>query len=518
MPMNKFTRPLVTALLLSTVVLCLQSCNDGSVQLERQKIQFTFSTGSTPAGRAKDVKLPENTRLRISIETSAGASVFSNHEVEILKAGDGYIAAPVELLPGSYVVTDFMLVHESEVLYATPKSGTPLSQYVTHPLPFSFSVAENSVANVAMQVMDVRDEEPEAYGYASFKINIVNTLSITVFSTEGGQTSLTGATAELRKGKKLIKNFSLNAGVNTISFEGEPDTVYTLIAYTDKEAGTKTFNFKALKQALGANPLKLTLESALILSLESYVDEGNEYEEYFDLALDGTGAVNINWGDGHQESGSLPYQGSHEYTNGTYTAIVTGDVHQLTNFSGFSYGTIIFAIKGLTNLTALKTYDPSWGAVPIKVDLSNCKKLETVYVAKYGAPYETIDLRTDFKLPEEHFITKFVFDAPSFDMNREYISAEELEVMVDNIYDNVMNRYIYGGIFAVNPVEAPSPETQRKLDFLQNSYDWDIRFNDAIYEEDAEAGRIKRDSETRRENWVRNKFPNKRNNKMVFTR
>jgi hypothetical protein len=424
-------------------------------------------------------------------------------------------------MPGTYAITDFMIVQDSEVLYAAPKSESALSAFVLNSLPYNFLVTENSVVDVSMQVIDVRDEKPEAFGYASFKVSIVNTLSLTVAKPKGGQTSLKEVTAELRQGKELIKTFSLDAGMNTIAFEGDPDAMYTLSVYAGEVAKVKTFNFKELKKELGAKPLKITLEPALLLTMVSSVDEGNEYEEYFEFVLEGTGAVNINWGDGYEDSQTLPFSGSHEYTTGSYTAIITGDLDQITNLYGFSYGTIIYAITGLTNLTALKTYDPSWGAVPIKVDLSNCRNLETIYVAKYGAPYEPIDLRTDFKLPQEHFIKDFIFDAPSFDITRENISAEELAVLVDNIYNNARKRNILEGRFFVNPVEAPSPETQQKLDILQNEYNWDVGLNGDIYEDGSKAGRTKPDLTARRENWLRHKFPNSehllRSAKMALT-
>jgi hypothetical protein len=421
--------------------------------------------------------------------------------------GDGYTADPLEFLPGTYVITDFMIVKDNEVLNAAPKNESAFSSFVTHSLPYKFSVAQNGVATVSMQVIDARNEKPEAFGYASFKKNTVNKLSFMVSKTKGGETSLRGATAELRRGKHVIKTFSVNPGMNNITFEGEPDAVYTLSVFAGEAAKVKTFNFKELKKQLGAKPLKITLEPALLLTIHSSVDEGNEYEEYFELVLDGTGgAVNVNWGDGYENSYTLPLNAPHEYTTGTYTAIVTGDLDQITNLYGFSYGTIIYAITGLTNLTALKTYNPSWGAVPIKVNLSNCTKLETIYVEKYGAPYEPIDLRTDFLLPQEHFIKEFVFFVPSLDPTRENISTDELKVIVDNIYNNTTQRNIYDGKFFVYPVDAPSPETQQKLDILQNKYNWDVRLDGNIWDDFSEAGRTKQDLDARRENWLRDKF------------
>lgn len=507
--MNNLSKHFTAVWLLSTLILCLQSCDDRGVQLEKSKVRFTLSPGTTSNGKVKDTDLPENALLRISIKSNSGTPIFSDHEVQVLKAGNGYITDPLELMPGTYQITDFMIVNDSEVLYAAPKSKSQLSSFVQHSLHYNFSVTENSVANVSMQVIDARNEKPEAFGYASFKVKKVNTLSFMVFKKKGGQTSLREATAELRQGKRLIQTFSLGAGKNTIAFEGDPDAVYTLSVYAGEEAKVITFNFEQLKKDLGAKPLKITLEPALLLTIESSVDEGNEYEDYFEFILEGTGgAVNVNWGDGYDDSATLPFNGSHEYTSGTYTAIITGDLDRVTNLYGFSYGSIIYAIKGLTNLTALRTYSPSWGAVPIKVDLSNCKNLKTIWVEKYGAPYEPIDLRTDFKLPAEHFIKEFVFLVPSLDPTRENITAEELEVLVDNIYNNTIQRDIYEGKFFVYPVDTPSPETQQKLDILQKEYNWDVRLDGNIWEDGSEAGRTKQDLKARRENWLRNKFPN----------
>lgn len=498
----------------------LQSCSDQGVQPQKQKVQFTFSNEATSDnGRAMDTNLPENTRLRVSIETSAGTPVFSNHEINVMRAGGSYMTDPVELMPGIYVITDFMIVNENELLYATPKAGSPLSTHVTQAVPYTFTVSESSVANVNMQVIDSRVNAPEEFGYASFTANVVNLLSVSVFKEQGEGTSLTTATAELRQGKTLIKTFSLNASTNTISFAGDPDDEYTLMVYAADAAKVMNFNFKELKEGLGTNPLKITLEPALVLTVLSHTEEGQEWEDYYELALEGAGGtVHINWGDGREDTGTLPYVGSNEYTDGTYTAIVTGDLNQITDLWGFAYETYMTAIDGLTNLTALKTYNPSWGAVPIHVDLSNCENLETIFVEKYGAPYNPIDLRTDFNLPAQHYINKFVFYAPGLEEFRGKVTAEELEVMVTNIYNNTISRNINGGKFIVTPVDDPSPQTQEMLDLLQNYYGWTIGLNsDNIYD-DSEAGRVNTSLEARRENWLRDRAPGKRispNAKMV---
>ena len=482
--------------------LCLQSCNEQSTEFEKQKVQFSLSLASTSSGSVGEIDLPENARAMITVASRDG-SVLSNHDIAVYKTGDVYITDPLTLTPGAYMITDLMIVKDSVGLYVTPKKGAELN-VITDALPHNFSIAANNTAIVSMQVMDVRDQDLQKFGYVSAKAKS-NTLSIAVYDNG----SLTSATAELRQNKTLLKTFSLTAGINTISFGGDQKVPYTLTVYTAHSANAQTFNIKALKRELGKNPLEIVLEPALVLTTESYVDVGNEYEEYFEFRMEGTGSVNINWGDGEQSATTLPFELSHEYILGEYKLIVTGDIHQVTDFLGFSYGTIIKAITGLTNLDALKIYDPSWGAVPIKVDLSNCTQLERINIAKYGAPYEPIDLRTDFKLPTEHFINAFIFDAPSFDSNREFISAEELDVLFSNIYDNAITRQIYGGQFLLNPVVAPLPATQEKIDILISEYNWQVAFNDdiwGVYNSEFARSSSTQDSNEHREQWLRERF------------
>jgi hypothetical protein len=509
--MRNFTKLLSIATSLFAVALFLQSCTDQGSQFEKQKVQFLLCPTSITGAAADDIALPENARARISVTSSNGASVLSDHEISVFKTNGVYITDAVDLSPGAYTITDFMIVKDSVALYLTPKKGAELTTATPHALPYKFSVGEANAATVSMQVIDVRDLDLELFGYASAKARN-NSLAVAIYDSIDGNTFLTSATAELRQNKKLLSTFSLAAAVNTITLGGDHKMPYTLTVYTANSAKTRTFNIKDLKHEIGNDPLQLVLKPAFVLKLESYIEAGNETEEYFEFRMDGQGKVNINWGDGEESPATiLPFQISHEYFAGSYTAIVTGDLDQIGDFSGFSYGTIIYAITGLTHLTSLRVYDPSWGAVPIKVDLSNCKQLERIGIAKYGAPYETIDLRTDFKLPAEHYITVFSFDATSFDSTREYISAEELDAMLSNIYNNVVARQIYNGTFLVNPVVAPSAETQQKIDILKNQYNWRVSFNDDIYiDYGINAGRsaTSSDPNAAREQWLRERFSN----------
>src|SRR5690606_36140622 len=85
----------------------------------------------------------------------------------------------------------------------------------------------------------------------------------------------------------------------------------------------------------------------------------------------------------------------------------------------------------------------------------------------------------------------------------------ELDVLVNNIYNNVTKRNISDGRFLVYPVDTPSPEAQKKLDILQNKYNWIVRFDGNVWDDNSEVGRnASPDLDERRENWLRQKFPN----------
>lgn len=104
----------------------------------------------------------------------------------------------------------------------------------------------------------------------------------------------------------------------------------------------------------------------------------------------------------------------------------------------------------------------------------------------------------DFQLPEEHFIKEFYLS-----INNIIISAEELEVYVDNIYNNTRRRSIEDGIFYIYAAEAPSPETQQKLNILQSDYHWDVILDESIWDIEgggSEARRTKQDPRARQEN------------------
>src|SRR5688572_2059144 len=228
---NSSHNHIIAVCLLTTIIFGLQSCDDQNVQLDKSKVQFNLSPGGTSEGRVRTMELPEDASLRINVESTSGISILSNHEIHVSKSGDSYFTEPLELLPGTYVITDFMIVKNGEVLNAAPKMKSDFSALVMNALPYNFSVAGNGVAKVSMQVIDARNEKPEAFGYSLFRMSSLNKLFFMVSMAAGGHASLKGASAELRRGNHMIKTFPVKPGMNNLTFEGDPDAEYTLSVY-----------------------------------------------------------------------------------------------------------------------------------------------------------------------------------------------------------------------------------------------------------------------------------------------
>src|SRR5687768_9447241 len=164
-PSNYF---LLTVWLLA-ICFIIQSCSEQGISLEKQMVQFTLNPASTESGQVNEIDLPENAHAIISITSSTGGSDFTNHEVAVSNNNGVYVTDRMELTPGSYTITDFMIVKDSIGLYVAPKKGAELATSLTDALPFNFSVSENNDATVAMHVMDVRSDDLERFGYTSAK-------------------------------------------------------------------------------------------------------------------------------------------------------------------------------------------------------------------------------------------------------------------------------------------------------------------------------------------------------------
>src|SRR6187431_3759251 len=203
----------VRALIFISISLVALNCtNDESIPVQG-KVQFALAITSASAdgGRILSQSFPSGSYISLSIETPSGASVYSLKKVDLIKLGDGYITAPLALAEGSYRLTDFFVMSASnEILYATPKAGSPLAGLVEHPLPMNFSITADGIVNLDVQIVDADQQSPQDFGYVSFGVDVVGSdFSVSVFIGENNALSLTSGTLRLYLGEELIHSQNL---------------------------------------------------------------------------------------------------------------------------------------------------------------------------------------------------------------------------------------------------------------------------------------------------------------------
>jgi hypothetical protein len=123
-------------------------------------VAFSFGGSAVPA--ASSVKamtlgaqsLPPNlTAVLVSIRNEAGEAVADKRRLALTAFGAGYVSESVALSPGTYAVTEFIIVDETNAArYATPIEGSEKADLVEDPLPVSFTVAAADTETVALEV------------------------------------------------------------------------------------------------------------------------------------------------------------------------------------------------------------------------------------------------------------------------------------------------------------------------------------------------------------------------------
>lgn len=449
-------------------------------KLMPEKVQFTFafkSPDGTP-GRVGSFELPPGTSLMISIEKENGQPVLANYKIGLLSVGGSYITEPLALAPGHYKLTDFMLVNEdSEVLYATPRKGSMLAEVVDNPLPHKFTVIRNKVTELEMEVIDVTRSEPEAFGYASFDVDIVNALQVAVFVAEDDDVSLTTAKAYLLKTRDLVfydtlQRFDLAAKVNLLPYKQDANELLTFVVVKDTYITyRREFTLTELLAELNNQPLSIVLQPTL--TVVGYSSDTADYLLNFEIEFNTTADFDVDWGDGfteHVHVTDYSWNPHHGYNSppGKHTITISGDLSKIVSFTAYSTDYI-----DLTHLPELRTFQIPYTMGPRTLDLSKNKKLHWLFLVDTNI--ETFDIAANTKL--QYF---YLVKCPN-------ITTERIDILINSLYTNVtttnlqngsahLSKGFYGeGQFFTGP---PSEASLAKLRIIRDSYYWGITPSD----------------------------------------
>ncbi len=143
-----------------------------------QEVSFSFSP-LEEGGRLHET--PTADKIRFSLE-KAGEIIFDQHDLDLTAFGNSYITSPVNLEIGTYTLTYFIVLDDSDkVIYAAPMEGSEKQDFVNDPLPITIEVQADQTTTVQPEVLKVESEEnPTQFGYVSFGFEVVNTLLLNI--------------------------------------------------------------------------------------------------------------------------------------------------------------------------------------------------------------------------------------------------------------------------------------------------------------------------------------------------
>lgn len=178
--------------LLSLVLLFLMStCQQEELNLQDEKsgIQFSLLSGAIPA--------PENGRINedvptvdpgmCNLEYAAYAKVEINGEdtytVKIQQWEDSYKTNQLELDPGTYEVTKFVVYNdEEEALFATPTTESKFEKFVNAALPMQFTIENYQTLEYQVEVLCVENFSPPEFGFAFWNIDLKQTKQLCIIA------------------------------------------------------------------------------------------------------------------------------------------------------------------------------------------------------------------------------------------------------------------------------------------------------------------------------------------------
>lgn len=456
-------------LITAAVAFFITACQEEET-IQQGQVQFSFSAADVNEanGRKPLSDVPAGSTLRISVATEDGNTIFTSKKVELVKNGTSFLTDPIKLKAGRYVITDFMIVskHDS-LLFAIPKSGSNLADWVKSPLPIKFSVGSNALNNIEGEVIDAARKKSEDFGYTSFNVKVATSsgLSIAAFTNNGGTMNLATANAAILLGTDTVFKKILAAAVNELSFKGDAKATYTLVLTKDGFA-KYTQNFSLA--SLSSDPISAVLQPALTVT---WTLPGST------IYLDGrAGAhLNIDWGDNHSEN-NTPLQNTgyaHTYaTPGKYFVSITGDLNAITFFE-IEYQDGINHVSPV-HLPELQDFRlPLCEYTSSKIDFSANPKLANIDLGGVRGNLRDIDISNNVALL-------------NIDLQAGLFSDTVMNKLIDNLYascqaGNRKNGYMnIHTILYDNPynpanrdmIGPPGAAQVEKLNKLISDYQW----------------------------------------------
>lgn len=437
-------------------------------------IQFALNPSVVADGQGrKATSLPDGASIFVSIRRVSGDEVYNLHEVRLFKVGDGYISEPLALAGGNYELTDFLVADGTGgVVYASPKEGSDLAMYVEDPLPQTFAVSDDAIAQVTVQVLSTDAHQPQQFGYVTFRVDVVMppVFQLAVFKPEGGGLVFSRAHVYLVADDDTVFYQYVPAQTNTINFTPQPGAQYRLMLY---ENGFKRYDQYLQPADFTGEPLKVVLEPAFTfvlinphgpISFSWTVLEGNEDKVFW-----------VDFGDGRTAG---------EYTIGTHLPMpyeYSDNSPRFVSISGnldvidrVLFGDVHGSMDSVSvqHLPALEVfYVPEAWDTPATIDFSQNPNLSSIYMEFSSLSSLDVSHNPLLRYIPINGSTHFTTASVDAFITSLYNAITRQPPGPDVVgYLNIADGYRDSMV----PIGPPSEEARAKLRTLANTYGWGI--------------------------------------------
>ncbi len=207
-----------SALFCAIIILLIIGCKEDNNDLTNVDYTFTFSLQNANGRLSSDYSVKS---ILVSVTDNNGNEIYKLKELKVYNFDGEYISEPISLIPGSYSVTDFLVIDKNQnVVYVTPKSGAPLAYLVENPLPVNFNIIDDQVNKINLEVIDIVDGSPNDFGYNTFSFSIVETFdfltAVFVYDEVIKNFKLTSANITVTSGEDTLFSKSISDSTNSI--------------------------------------------------------------------------------------------------------------------------------------------------------------------------------------------------------------------------------------------------------------------------------------------------------------
>lgn len=423
------------------------------VNVKGSKTTVTLSVDSKTSQQ-----IPDGSTALLSLSSSHGQELLSDHMVTLTRRDGSMVTEAITLQAGDAVLSEFVVLHNDEVLYAAPKEGSSMAGAVSTPLGQRFAASKPGRINVEVEVMDAKGIDSKRFGYESFKKKPKNTFNIIAYFFDNGVKTPLTSYLQIRNEEEAFYYY-MDAEVNTFTFEGDHNRTYLLTAYRPgfyREEISFTLNKMKVKK----DTIEIIMDFTDPADRISLMPSDTQFNVTWGMV--GVGSLYADYHDGSGEYAPYPLNAP---PNGTRP-----DTVYLTFNAGSDYYAEAVTVTGDLDQVVQMEVNTSMS----EFDLSHLPKLADLTL--HNSYIEGLDLSANTELRYLALINcggnGLVLDGLTKlrKVHLEMISSGTDSILTE-LYSNVSQNNITGGQITIAGVVL-SVASQEILADLESEYDW----------------------------------------------